>query len=307
MVLWDLPALNAGTSLLLCALLVILVLIFLVREQKHPAPGYPPGPKGLPIIGNLHQVDLRKLHLSLQELSKIYGPIFSLRLGLDPVVVLSGYEVVKDALVNRAEEFMGRHQNRINQRIRQNHGIVFSEGESWKQMRRFTISTLRDFGMGKRSIEDRILEEASHLRDLFQSFEGRPFDTTIPMNGTVANVICTIVLGKRFNYEDETFVSLIKLVNEYILLVASPLVQLYNSFPALDYFPGSHSKVLKTTSKVQSFLRSFLKENRQGLEEETVRSLTDAFMLKQEEVKWLPGRMRWECRESRKRLGMTSS
>ncbi|XP_059813489.1 cytochrome P450 2C9-like [Hypanus sabinus] len=225
MVLWDLPALNAGTGLLLSALLLILLLIFLVREQKHPAPGYPPGPKGLPIIGNLHQVDLRKLHLSLQELSKIYGPIFSLRLGLDPVVVLSGYEAVKDALVNRAEEFMGRHQHKITQKVRQNHGIIFGEGESWKQMRRFTISTLRDFGMGKRSIEDRILEEASHLRDLIQSFEGRPFDATIPMNCTVANVICTIVLGKRFNYEDETFVTLIKLVNENVQLVASPLVQ----------------------------------------------------------------------------------
>ncbi|XP_062903935.1 cytochrome P450 2K6-like [Mobula hypostoma] len=289
MVLRDLPALDAGTGLLLCALLVILVLMLLVREQKRSAPRYPPGPKGLPVIGNLHQVDLRKLHLSLQELSKIYGPIFSLRLGLERAVVLSGYEVVKDALVNRAEEFMGRHQNRMTQKIRKNHGIIFAEGESWKQMRRFTISTLRDFGMGKRSIEERILEEVSHLRDLFQSFEGRPFDTTIPMNCTIANIICTIVLGKRFTYEDETFVTLINLVNENFQLVASPLVQLWNSFPALDIFPGSHHKVLNNIRKVHDLLRYFLKKNRQGLEEECLRSFTDVFMLRQEEEAGKPG------------------
>lgn len=51
-------------------------------------------------------------------------------------------------------------------------GILFSRGDNWKAMRRFTISTLRDFGMGKTSLEDKIHEECDALVDTFKSFKG---------------------------------------------------------------------------------------------------------------------------------------
>lgn len=44
----------------------------------------------------------------LPQLSSTYGPIFTVWLGLKPVVVLCGYEAVKDALLGHSEEFGGR-------------------------------------------------------------------------------------------------------------------------------------------------------------------------------------------------------
>jgi hypothetical protein len=42
------------------------------------------------------------------QFSKVYGPVFTLYLGMKPAVVLHGYEAVKEALVDNGEEFSGR-------------------------------------------------------------------------------------------------------------------------------------------------------------------------------------------------------
>ena len=43
-------------------------------------------------------------------------------------------------------------------------GIIFLDyGPAWKEHRRFALITLRNFGMGKQSMEDRILGELEHL------------------------------------------------------------------------------------------------------------------------------------------------
>lgn len=55
-------------------------------------------------------------------------------------------------------------------------GIVFSNGENWKEMRRFALSNLRDFGMGKRGSEEKIIEEIHHLKGEFDKFEGTRYD-----------------------------------------------------------------------------------------------------------------------------------
>ena len=51
-------------------------------------------------------------------------------------------------------------------------GILFANGESWKELRRFALTTLRDFGMGKRVAEQKILEECHHLIQMFAKHEG---------------------------------------------------------------------------------------------------------------------------------------
>ncbi|CAJ0934878.1 unnamed protein product [Ranitomeya imitator] len=57
-------------------------------------------------------------------LSKKYGPVFSVQIGSEKMVILCGYETVKDALVNYAEEFSDRPYIPIFQDLTRGYGSL---------------------------------------------------------------------------------------------------------------------------------------------------------------------------------------
>ncbi|CAM5155820.1 unnamed protein product [Natator depressus] len=135
-------------------------------------------------------------------------------------------------------------------------GIVFSNGERWKKLCRFALTNLRNFGMGKKSIEERIQEETRFLVERLRNTHGRPFDPTLFLTHAVSNVICSIIFGDRFDYEDKKFVTLINLIEENGKLQCSPWTALYNFFPTLmDYMPGPPWGIFKN---IGAFRRYFL-------------------------------------------------
>ncbi|XP_032998571.1 cytochrome P450 2K6-like [Lacerta agilis] len=272
-------------------LLLILTIIFILKWGgfwNRSSKNLPPGPTPLPLVGNLHMMDLKRPYRTMLKLSKEYGPIFHIQMGFQKMVVLTGYETVKEALVNQADAFAERPIIPIFEEFSRGFGVLFSHGENWKVMRRFALSTLRDYGMGKRSIEDRIVEECSVLIKRFESYQGQPFETTTIMNAAVANIIVSILLNKRFEYEDSTFRKLLKLVNENIRLFGSPSVMLYNMFPALGSLLGARQTILHNRDEVHAFINATFIKHLRDLDENDQRSFIDSFLLRQQEEKDKP-------------------
>ncbi|EFJ08280.1 hypothetical protein SELMODRAFT_131964, partial [Selaginella moellendorffii] len=56
----------------------------------------PPGPCGLPLIGHLHMLRGMPPYKALESLSRKYGPIMSLRLGMIPAVVISSKDLARE-------------------------------------------------------------------------------------------------------------------------------------------------------------------------------------------------------------------
>ncbi|XP_053917578.1 cytochrome P450 2K1 [Cuculus canorus] len=273
---------SLGLVFILCLLSILKMGGF---WNNHRRKNFPPGPRALPIIGNLHLFDLKRPYRTYLQLSKIYGPVFSVQMGLRNIVVISGYETVKEALVNQAEAFAGRPKIPIFEDLTKGNGVVFAHGENWKLMRRFTLTTLRDLGMGKRAIEDRIVEEYGYLADTIASQEGKPFDASKIINAAVANIIVSILLGKRFDYKDSRFVRLQHLTNESMRLAGKPLVTMYNIFPYLGFLLRANKTILRNRDEFHDYVRVTFVEHLKTLDQHDQRSLIDAFLVKQQEEK----------------------
>ncbi|XP_036121825.1 cytochrome P450 2C23-like [Molossus molossus] len=230
-----------------------------------------------------------------KHLAKEYGPVFTLYFGPKPVVVLHGYEVVKEALVNQGDEFLGRGPFPIISDVLKGYGLIFSNGETWKQMRRFSLMTLRNFGMGKRSLEERIQEEAKYLVEELRKTKAQPFDPTFILSLAPCNVICSILFNSRFQYHDEKFLHLMGLLNENFQRVNSLWNQMYNLWPNLiRHLPGEHRSFSKRIQDVKDFILEKVKEHQESLDQNNPRDYLDCFLSKMEQQTF------WYLQQNRK-------
>ncbi|KAM0828592.1 hypothetical protein ACQ4PT_067443 [Festuca glaucescens] len=97
-----LAALQAGgggaVAAIAAAVVVLAALYFAWMGSKERA-NTPPVVPGLPLIGNLLQLDEKMPHKTFAKWSEIYGPIYTIRTGASSVVVLNSTEVAKEAMV----------------------------------------------------------------------------------------------------------------------------------------------------------------------------------------------------------------
>lgn len=68
-------------------------------------------------------------------------------------------------------------------------GVTFTDGPMWKMHRRFTLMTLRNFGMGKLSMQTRILKEASYFTSYLERNAGNKPDSQKPIQ-LVSSGLC---------------------------------------------------------------------------------------------------------------------
>ncbi|KAM5145604.1 uncharacterized protein ACMZJ9_012963 [Mantella aurantiaca] len=275
---------GVGTLLLAVCITALIFIMTWINSNKRK--NMPPGPTPLPLFGNILQVNTKELPQSLIKLAKVYGDVFTVQLGTRSVVILHGYDTVKEALVDNSNVFSDRGTVPAVQIIFKDYGIILSNGERWKVLRRFSLSTLRNFGMGKKSIEERIQEESKYLIEEFRKKKGSPCDPTYPITLAVSNMICSIVFGERFDYTDQNFLGLLRTLKELFMIVNSTAGQLLNNFPKLfSYLPGPHQKLYKNLSKVKAFVTEKVQEHKKTLDKNCPRDFIDCFLIKMEEEK----------------------
>lgn len=94
--------------LVLALFSILIIRSIAIGRRLHKGRTLPPGPRPLPIIGNLHQVFDGMPHRCLARLAEKYGPIMTLRLGQTTTVVISSPDMAREVLQKHDQAFSYR-------------------------------------------------------------------------------------------------------------------------------------------------------------------------------------------------------
>ncbi|XP_066294384.1 cytochrome P450 2U1-like [Branchiostoma lanceolatum] len=264
------------------AVFVVVLLTLLVFFKRRN--NLPPSPSGSwPVVGHLLSLG-RAPHLKLTEWRQQYGDVYTVRMGMEDVVVLNGYRAIKEAFVDYKDAFSCRpNVYTLNLLTSFGKDIVNSKfNQAYKEKRKFAFSALRSLGMrmGPGSMEENIRDEARQLcLKLSEHGEAHPCDVTDRLAVSVANIICSMVFGKRYDYDDVKFLELIKVVNKLVAQLGSS--QLMTVFPFLRFVPGVNSTnrvLVECSNEVTAFIRQEITKHRETLDSENPRDFIDILL-----------------------------
>ncbi|XP_078619737.1 cytochrome P450 2U1-like [Branchiostoma floridae x Branchiostoma japonicum] len=203
-------------------------------------------------------------------------------MGSELRVVLNSYEVVREAFVKKFEIFSSRPKPVTSYLAQRKTKGVANElyGPTWKEHRRFSMKSLRDFGVGKKSLEGKILEEARALSDTISKRQHQEFCIDQMIQGATSNVISSIVFGSRYRYGDPEFKALLSYIDE--AFATSTLSLLPVVFPTLRYIPGVNSGFKRYEDvycKINQHVQNKVKEHQEEFDPYNTRDFIDAFLL----------------------------
>ncbi|CAJ1948659.1 unnamed protein product [Sphenostylis stenocarpa] len=249
----------------LCLIFPVLFLFFINSLRTFKNSPCPPGPQGLPIIGNLHQLDNSILYLQLWQLSKKYGPIFSLQFGLRPAIVISSPKLAKEILKIHDLVFSGRPKLCGQQKLSYNGSeIAFSSyNEYWREIRKIcvvhifsskrvsTFSSIRKFEV--QQMIKRISGHASsagvtNLSELLLSFS--------------STVMCRLAFGRRYEEEGSEKSRFHELLKELQAMMGSFFISDYIPFMGwVDKLRGLHARLDRNFKDFDRFYQDVIEEH----------------------------------------------
>lgn len=158
-----------------------------------------PGPKGLPFVGNLFQLDIPSLHEILERWAGEYGPVYKYRLGPQTIVAVADPDLVDEVLRNRPERFRRLHAVETVFKEMKVAGVFSAEGAEWRPQRRLSMEALshrhlRDFYPTLARVAEKLRARIARAADA-----GEPVDIVDTLKRFTVDVTTILTLGHDVN------------------------------------------------------------------------------------------------------------
>ena len=140
---------------MITVILILFILIFsfqLLRRKSSWSELSPPTPPLHLILGNIPlmaKLDPKPAY-AFHSIAKEFGNLVRLKLGTKFMLLVSRYDEMKEIFNREITEKRANlaTSNLIYRGNFETKGILFHSGEEWRELRRFTLKSLKDLGFG---------------------------------------------------------------------------------------------------------------------------------------------------------------
>ncbi|KAF6040855.1 hypothetical protein EB796_000838 [Bugula neritina] len=273
---------SSVTSLLLAGTVTALLFIYMMRKTSDK---YPPGPFAFPIIGNSPQILLSgSLAKFIESNHQKFGNVFTFVSGGSKRVVVSGYDAIYRLLVKNADCTSTRSIASMTPTIKiaaqKTPGVFWAPYPLWKDLRSFSISSMRDEGMGKSTLEPQLIEEIElFIAHFIEPNLNNPIEMTLGLSQATNNMISQMMFHRRFDYDDEAFKTRIESINESFSIGLK--ISMIGNLPFGKYFIKSaieRDDYIMHTILLPA-LQHLIDEHKDDLDEHNPRDIMDKYLI----------------------------
>ncbi|KAL1812640.1 hypothetical protein ACET3Z_022705 [Daucus carota] len=245
-------------------------LSIILMKKKGETKRLPPGPRKLPIIGNIHQIS-QPLHQSLRRLSNKHGPLMHLQLGSVPTLVVSSAAMAKEVLKTHDLIFANRPSLYASRKSSYNYTdvVLAPYGSYWREVRKIAVIELLSAKRVEsfKSIRE---EEVAHMIKTVSnsSLESTPINVTKLIFMVVNNVVIRVTFSKKGNHGEEKRKSGTRefgdIINESLDLIS--VGNIAELFPWMGWYNklnGVEAGLEKNFRDLDSFYNMVIQEHRE--------------------------------------------
>ncbi|KAK3722060.1 hypothetical protein QZH41_007362 [Actinostola sp. cb2023] len=260
---------------LLILFLIVCYTVYYVLDVYRESAKLPPGPFPLPIIGNLHLLS-SKPYLDLHRLGRRYGPLYSLRMGCNRVVVINNYAFAKEAMIKRGADFAGRPDHFVGSLFSRNgKGVGFQTyTETWKTQQKAIISKIKQFARKQDKLEGMIATEVNELVTRMTKAGGSFVSPHVDVTFAFGNIVSALTLGVRYEEGDSEFWQLMDSLTIFVEGLAA--TSFIDTFPFLKHVPfGIIQSVKRAVTVRDKILNKKFNEHKMEFEDDNCRDCRD--------------------------------
>ena len=140
--------------------------------------------------------------------------------------------------------------------------------------------------MGKVILEDPINTELQYLMSVIDSYGSRPFNVDDIFPKAVSNIICSIIYGSRFDYDNEIFISNIKALSMSVR--KQSLLTMVQFLPILEFLPNilpKDKELMDNVKKRDEYARQQIEEHKASCDYTSARDFIDAYLMHLKKLK----------------------
>jgi cytochrome P450 len=158
-----------------------------------------PGPRGLPVVGNLHQMDSKRMHRTMEAWSESYGPFFRFSIGPRDILGVADPAAISAILRDRPAGF---RRTRLLESVFRELGIcgVFAaNGDAWRAQRKMVMAALDTRHVKTYFPLLARVTERFHRRWCAHAARGVPFDLQADLMRYTVDVVAGLAFGVDIN------------------------------------------------------------------------------------------------------------